>query len=406
MCYTRSSSITSKIFPDDYQRTDSFEEHSILSNHVYDPNKLKVYKFSTTMSQRHLEHELQKFLESPDLEVFLLVFGIHESSRKKQMYINHVRIIMEQIEIEHSKQDKTKLMVLLLLFPPASFAQACYPCIFLDGWAHYYLDSISQATLEESKLCKHISIRDWFRQFCLQNTSEVINLEPFLLSILDDAIPVLVSRLHFYDHRQMNGHKASEMIKNLLNQGDEKDSTVGSILIKRFTNYWNVQVVGEYIRRAACHTYKRDSTLNLADQIQVLVRFLFTEFLVYMIQIMSRNKGLNLFFSKKNPSAIPLFKELLRYINVPTLPDLEGSKYHNIVQEDKRNKEFSKPCKFPLFNYTFHSIKRIVEACREHVMIDKSETTIQDIQKEICDKAVNHWKTIIADMVRNFSSII
>lgn len=375
----------------------SFEDHNdILSYHVYDSNKLKVYKFSSTVSQKQLEHELQKFLESPDLEVFLLVFGIHETSRKKQMYINHVRIIMEEIETEHSTHDKTKLIVLLLLFPPGSFVKACYPCIFMDGWAHYYLDSISQATLEESKLCKHISIHDWFRQFCLQNSSEVINLEPFLRSILYDAIPVLVSRLHFSDHHQMNGHEASEMIKNLLDQGNEKDFTVGSILIKRFTNYWNAQIVGEYIQRAACHTYKRDSTLNLADQIQVLVRFLFTEFLIYMIQIMSRNKGLDLFFN--DSSVATFFKELLKFIDVPTLSDLEGSKYHNIVQEDRRNNEFSKPCKFPFFNYTFHSIKRIVAACREHVMIN--EATFQDIQKEISDKAINDWETIIANMVR------
>jgi hypothetical protein len=394
LCYSRSSSVTSKLFPDYYHQTGSSEDHiDVLNNHVYDSSKLKVCKFSNTISQRHLENELYNFWESADLEVFLLVFDIHQSSRKKEMYINHVRIIMEQVETDHSLQNNgVKLVALLLLFPPTSFIKACYPCIFLDGWTHYYLDSVSQATLGESRLCNQISIRNWFRQFCLQDSNEEINLEAFLLSILNDAIPILVSRLHFY---QMNGHKASEEICKLLQSNE--DVSVKSILVKRFKDCWNAEVVGEYIKRAASYTHKRDSTLNLADQIQVIVRFLFTEFLVYMIHIMSRNKGRELFMDS-SPLA-PFSKELLKSIDIPTLSDLEGLKSHNIVQEDKNNKEYSMPRKFPFFSKVFQSVNSIINTCREHILKDKSEVAFQGIEEKVCDEAINDWESVVAEIV-------
>ena len=38
-----------------------------------------------------------------------------------------------------------KLFVLLLHFPPTMFYEPCYPALFLYGWDHYYLDTISQS---------------------------------------------------------------------------------------------------------------------------------------------------------------------------------------------------------------------------------------------------------------------
>jgi hypothetical protein len=221
---------------------------------------------------------------------------------------------MEQVETEHPPHcdQPVKLVTLLLLFPSASFTKACYPCIFLDGWTHYYLDSVSQATLEEPSFCNKLQIHNWFRQFCLQDVNEKINLEGFLFSIVNDVIPSLISRLQFY---QMNGHEASEKIRKLLQvHMPDRDASVKRILVKRFKDYWNADVVGEYIIRTASYTYKRDSTLNLADQIEVLIHFLFTEFLVYMIHIMSRNMGMELFMDSSPVAS--LSRELLKSIEI------------------------------------------------------------------------------------------
>jgi ligand-binding sensor protein len=79
--------------------------------------------------------------------------------------------------------------------------------------------------------------------------------------------------------------------------------------------------------------------------------------------------------------------------------DFEGSKYHNIVQEDKNRKEYSRPCNFPFFSQIFQSINRIISTCREFFMSDKNEVVFQDIEKLICEKAINDWKSIIAENV-------
>jgi hypothetical protein len=354
-----------------------------------------MLKFSNTLSQKQLEEELHEFWESPDQEVFLLVFGIHESSRKKQMYINHVRIIMEQVELDHPPHDnQVKLVTLLMLFPPTNFVKACYPCIFLDGWTHYYLDSVSQETPKE---CKNINIRTWFRQFCLHRSSEEIDLEAFLISTLDDVIPALVSRLQV----GLNSNEASIIFHKLLKHDmamDNKvavDNEVRTILVNRFKEYWNADIVGGYIKRSAYHTFKRDSTLNLADQIQVLVRFLFTEYLVYMIHIMSRNVGLESFLDS-SAVLFPLRIKLLKSIRIPELSDFEGPRCRKIVQEEKSSKKCSN---FPFFSQVFGLINRVIATCRECVMSGMREVACQNVEKEVSTRAIRDWKSIIADEI-------
>ena len=357
-------------------------------------------KFSNRLSRQYLEQKLHDFLQSPDKEVFLFIFGIHESTTKMQMYINHVRINIEQIENEHihvkEGTQQRKILVLLLIFPPKNFINACYPCIFLEGWEHYYLDSISQATYGDLAMCNHINIRDWFRQFCLQNSSDKLthieSYQAYLKSILSDLIPVLVSRLRFGSNedasfnRRMKVNERSNMIKTLL-----EEKGIGTILVERFQSYWNPQVVGEYIQKAAQHTFDHDSTLNLADQIQVLARFLFSEFLVYMVHVMNRNMGIDLFFSPEY-SIVPLFKELVKCIPIPKLHDLEGSKYHNLISNDmKKDSEYLKPLIFPYFHYVYDLMCKVIEVCREDIVIEKKD----DACSILCAKAVKDWKSII-----------
>ena len=59
-----------------------------------------------------------------------------------------------------------KLFVLLLHFPPAMFFDNCYPSLFLQGWSHYYLDSIGDCpTINPGT----INIEEWFQRCCFSN---------------------------------------------------------------------------------------------------------------------------------------------------------------------------------------------------------------------------------------------
>ena len=363
---------------------------------MYDSSCLTVYQFSDQLSQRHLEKSLSDFFKSHDKEVFLFIVGIQESTKKNQMYINHVRIIMEQVENEHasSASGGKKILVMLLLFPPRSFINACYPCNFLEGWEHYYLDSLSQAGHEESAVCKHINIRDWFRQFCLQedSTAHTQSFQKFLQSFLGETLPVLVSRLQFqYEegifNRGMKECDRSKMLKELL-----ENKGVGDILVERFQSCWNPEVVSQYIIMAAQHTFNHDSTLNLADQIQVQARFLFTEFLVYMVHVMSRNRGLDLFFSRETSSIMPLFKKLLGCMSIPKLQDFSELKYHNIISNDTRNPEYSKPHKFPCFHDVHDMIAGLINSCRNR-LFEKGAVKIDNWGK-IYEEVAKEWKSI------------
>ena len=381
----------------------SSESEAVCNNHIYDSEKLTVWKFSNRLSQQNFEQALRDFFNSQKKEVFLFVVGIQESTRKKQMYVNHVRIIMEQEESDHMRNGNRpkKLLILLLLFPPRNFIKACYPCIFLEGWEHCYLDSISQASYEDSAMCKYIEIRNWFRQFCLQNSTDKLthteSYKAFLQSILSDAIPVLVSRLRFGNNENFTFNKKMEVcarstkIKDLL-----EDKGIGEILVERFQSCWNPTIVSDYIQKAALHTFDHDSTLNLADQIQVLARFLFIEFLVYMIHVMNRNMGLDTFFFSESVPTGPLFKKLIQCIPIPELHELEGSKYYNLILNDmKENSEFLKPVMFPYFHHIHDIISKIIDMCKQKLIIERN-----DIKDEIwLSMATKEWKTILVELV-------
>ena len=395
LCYTRAASLTSRLFPEEYHQN-SAEYKAVLSDHVYDSKFLTVYQFSERLSQRHLEKSLSDFFKSHDeKKVFLFIVGIQESTKKNQMYniINHVRIIMEQVENEHPSSDGKKILVMLLLFPPRSFINACYPCNFLEGWEHYYLDSLSQAGHEGSAVC--INTRDWFRQFCLRDDepSHIQSFQIFLRSFLDEALPALVSRLQFrYEkgifYKGMEVYDRRRMLKVLL-----EEKGIGDILIERFQSCWNLEIISQYILMAAQHTFNYDSTLNLADQIQVQVCFLFTEFLVYMVHVMSRNGGLHLFFSSESSSIVPLYKKLLGCITIPKLEDFSELKYHDIISIDIKNQKYLKPHMFPCFLDVHDMIASLINTCRSR-LIEQSEMRSDDFFDKIYDEVAKEWKSI------------
>ena len=150
-------------------------------------------KVSSQHTQSKLEKLLEDFIKS-DCCLLFLTASMQDVTKKM---VNHLRVIVEEAECQI--KNTSKLFVLLLHFPPAMFFNPCYPSLFLQGWDHHYLDSITPATLTRgAEVRTVVDIEEWFQQCCsfgytssVDNDKMVIALE----SMLRDAVPVIASRL-------------------------------------------------------------------------------------------------------------------------------------------------------------------------------------------------------------------
>ena len=60
-------------------------------------------------------------------------------------------MMIEEAELHSSSNGtaNTKVFVVLIHFPPARLLtkEPCYPALFLQGWDHFYLDTIADGAL-------------------------------------------------------------------------------------------------------------------------------------------------------------------------------------------------------------------------------------------------------------------
>lgn len=278
-----------------------------------------VYKLSSLPSQSGVQELLREFVRSDSIYILLLIANMQEASREM---VNHIRIMVE--EAESQSTHRNKLFLLLLHFPPAKFFDACYPSLFLQGWDHYYLDTIAHSALPGM-----VDIHDWFRQCCFPMdtapSSEQDSLIQALQGMLNEAIPVLSSRVFFgvqcegSFNRPMSGSERSKALKELL-----FEKRVGHVLCERFRSYWKPAVMAEYLERAAVFTKNRESTLNITDHIQTVFNGLFFDFLVYLVSRINEDFNLDILFDEEcSPPVQELFLSLLHVFPLPRLGQLK-----------------------------------------------------------------------------------
>ena len=91
----------------------------------------------------------------------------------KSQIINHIRIMIEEVEHPNEKVKASceicalysawwfqqKLFVLLLHFPAMMFYDPCYPSLFLCGWDYYYIDAVEQASNSSLVNTKYVTNR-------------------------------------------------------------------------------------------------------------------------------------------------------------------------------------------------------------------------------------------------------
>ena len=339
--------------------------HQLLEQYVFsDSDSLVMCKVSLQHSQSKLEKLLEDFVKSNRC-VLLLTASMQEVTKKM---VNHLRVIVE--EAESRIENTTKLFVLLLHFPPAMFFDPCYSSLFLQGWDHYYLDSITPATLTKGAEIKTVvDINKWFQHCCCSgyeadhHNDQMVTALQFML---EDAVPVIASRLdlkigrHGFFHKSIDASQRTSIIKDLL-----VNKRIGTALSHRFAEYWTPQAMLELLQKVTKFTNSRKSTLNITDAIQTTFRVLFFDFLVYMLSKINEHHNLNILLEKDSTSNIlELFLKLLQ--NVP-VPDLKSLQVLSATVTLQALQESDYLPKFPFFKYVCEAVDKYIDDSTEKV---------------------------------------
>lgn len=397
--------MTMKVFPMETRKKDNQHIEEYVYSH---PEAVFLCRFTSRLSKHDFENHIMEFLSKDQYEVFLLVIHIEGDSKKMYQYVNHLRIIIEQLENE--MMNAQKLFVVLLLLPATQLFTSNYPCLYMHGWDLHYLDSISPA-VSTSRKSSALKINDWFEQLCISDasiTSSHHSIHAFLTDLLEDVIPFVVSRVSFGKHANavinspMSCFMRSRLIRSFLMESD-----VGKVLCTRFQEYWNRETMNKYIKMAAVDIYSHHSILSLADQLQVIFHFLFANFVVYVLNEINTCYGLDMVFTKAGSSGklttslacepdseflLSLLTEMLRYIPVPCISAI------SIYTNDDESKPLIRRlfdethCMFPLSHTVLQLFKGILDHSRQTLLQKHKCTSITISESLIIESTKQHWK--------------
>jgi len=318
-------------------------------------------KVSSQHTQSKLEKLLEDFIKS-DCCLLFLTASMQDVTKKM---VNHLRVIVEEAECQI--KNTSKLFVLLLHFPPAMFFNPCYPSLFLQGWDHHYLDSITPATLTRgAEVRTVVDINEWFQQCCSFGYTSSVDSDKMVIALenmLRDAVPVIASRLVLKLTSfcgTTNASQRTSIIEDLL-----LDKRIGNVLSQQFAKYWNRQTMLELLQKVSRFTCNQKSTLNITDAIQTTFRSLFFDFLVYMFAKINADRNLDILLNKNCTShTLELFCNLLKTVPVPDLKILQVLSATVILRAPE---EPSYLPKFPFFKHVCEAIDKCIDESREKV---------------------------------------
>ena len=388
ICFTRSSALIhhcpKEHFPIILQETQSTrnvkDSHDVLT-HIWDKeDSLMLLKLSRAHSQEILQTHIKTFLDS-HCEVFVII--INSQQIHKRM-INHLRIMIEEEERRNitSKQMECackKLFVLLLHFPAHEYYNQVYPALFLQGWDHHYLDSIASVKLTAYGFKeKVVDIELWFQLTCLpsepQSENAILN-DRLNQLLLKEAIPVVASKIDNPSSElfsmTVDASRKTQYLKALF-CGDKK--MIGEILLRKFCRLWNPARMAEYIDSAANTGYSTKSTLNIIETVETTFRYLFFDFLVYMLSHINAGFNIDLLFTLQTHHSRPVVNLFCQIVEVFPCPPLYLLPTHCSNLKTQLEHSGSKRL-FPFFNEVSKVVEDVVEMYKESGLNE-------DMQKE------------------------
>ena len=332
-----------------------------LSSQVFNNvPELVVCKLEGAHSQQSVKEMLKEFTES-NKQVMLLLANMQEVSKSA---INHLRVMIEEEEATAAESCRPKLFLLLLHFPPAMFFTACYPSLFLEGWDHYYLDTIAHSHSHGI-----IDSVEWLHMSCFPTEQNLILIEDsfflMLKDLLPQSVPHVVSRLSFGSessrkfNQPMKPLARCEILLRLF------ANDIGDVLCHHFRSYWKAEIMTEYLHRAVKFTQTGQATLNITDSIHSIMKSHFLDFVVYMVDYMNDNYNLDIFFSTDS-EVKQLFLDLTRCLPIPQ--KLSKLKILSSIQrESKYRKTVIGRYQFPFFHVVCPQIVNIIKEVALHL---------------------------------------
>lgn len=327
-------------------------KQDIVCNLVFQETvKLKMYKLSSLQSRTSVHEMLADFVNSDTAEVCVLLANMQETTPKT---INHVRVMIEEAELQTPSQ-RCKMFVLLLHFSPVQFFQHCYPVLFLRGWDHCYLDTIAH-NVEEDNV---VDIYDWLSKCCFPDLDkpDALQNRQALDQLLYQIVPMLSARVYFGNKNDksfnaaMNAAERSKAIKILL-----YEKGLGDILCERFLAYWKPSALVQFLKRAATISKERESTLNITDSVQTQFKALFTCFCIYMLTRANEDYNLDIVYESLSSNVQTLFVCIFKIFPVPKLDELSvRSNYLTPVKPSVLSPNF------PFFNFVYNLLEKQVD---------------------------------------------
>ena len=407
LVYTRQSHLFGYLpsnFPSEGVKDDTL---ALLKSIVYeDLRVLKVYKVTPDTLEREIERQVQMFMESTDHTIFLIIANMQEVTLK---IINHLRILVEQKENESSKDEK---LIVFLLQGQQIFTH-CYPALFLSGWDHFYLDSLTTdislcglpkplQNIVDIRQCFHVALG-----IPNSNCSVILRLEPLLI----EAIPVISSRVIVGDFPNMVYNKPMSIIdrQNLLKEVLLKDNphqeeqslctALGEALCFLFTQYWDNLTVKKFLQASAHFTFCHQSTLSITSYIQTRIKALFFEFVVYMLWKINKDCNLDCYldcyYVLNNSAMEALFGNIIKnlFFIVPSLLSLP---HVCRALPPPKNKGYH----FPFFHMVYCYLEEMLDCSQEFLnkrssAAPKSQSTVHSKEKMLFEEMKKKLQQVV-----------
>lgn len=398
MCFTRSSPLIRQLpneFPTHGSPVHQTQEDFLKQYLCDDIGALMLCKLSSRHSQTYLEDILKSFtLSDRKVLIFIVDTGttFYQQSptieqKKLKENISHLRMMIEEAEARYLS-DLFKIFVILIHFPPARLlTKPCYPTLFLQGWDHFYLDTIADGALTRSgTTASVINIEKWLHSCLVQSKKgslEVNEMEPNIKDILRDAIPLVASRLTLrskesnYTNFLDVSNKTSALKHILLSSPSYQESyeqqshndggSAGDTLARSFSKYWNSTEMNQYLQMFTSLTFIRKSTLNFTASVETTFRSLFVDFLVYRLSRIEVTLELYMLLDKIDPCLVKCLLCCLENLPLPKLellPQLSDLPIEKICSPPK-------DCpKFPFLSDILKTIDSIIEESDDEVKRD------------------------------------
>ncbi len=325
----------------------------------------------------YIYRKIKHFLEV-DSYTLLLLYANPKLIPKET--INYTKLVIEELEFE---KQTYKRICFLLIFPSELFFDHFYPSYYLDGWSHYYLDSLALSTNIGS-----LNLKSCF-QFSLADID--IDSASLFEDLYTAEIPIVCTSFisaPFYD-RKYGDLKALSSLISL-----EGDLSIGKNLFKKFCSQWTPKKMEHILLQATSSSLTHSCKISMTDAVEMLVKFSFRDFMSYMLTFLTRHGALAALLDDERCA---VFLDFIRYrIKAHKLPDTSAQMQLEIASLQSSSTE---PLTFPFFQQIHDMIELDLESVKSKLHISNvTERTVEKLVNELKGHKVRLFYNIIISM--------